>query len=279
MPSTATLVTKPELQFGAQGAEVRELQTLLNRRLQNLYPAIPVDGGFGMGTENAVIAYQEMFCLPQTGIAGRWTWNSLLQTSLDDIVGHWAVNYILQLFNAEVVDGDDVGKFNPDAPISRAQFAAMLVKGFAPLPLVRPGKEFPDVPRNFWGHESIQTAYRAGLLSGYDDGTFKPGLSLLRQDAVIAIANPLGKPAATRDLSLYDDRASISDYAVAGVVAATSHRIVVNFPGRSLLTPKKAATRAEVAAFLARARTVYWQSGKTLNFRVSRQPMPSAFVV
>jgi peptidoglycan hydrolase-like protein with peptidoglycan-binding domain len=278
MPA-ATLVDKPTLQLGSEGADVIELQNLLNLRLKPFRPNITPDGDFGDTTQNAVLAYQEIFCLPQTGIAAKWTWNSLLQTSLSDIKGHWAADFILQLFNAEVLHGDDNGKFNPDAPISRAQVASILVEGFSPITLVRSGQPFSDVPEDFWASGAIQNAFRAGFMSGFDDGTFKSNLSMLRQDVIITLAKPLSTPATPRDLSLYGDRADISDYAKAGIIAATSHKIVVNHPSRSILNPKRNATRAEVAAMFARARTIYAQSGKPLTRRVSKVLIGSNDVV
>lgn len=64
------------LQLGASGDKVRQLQTQLNRIARN-YPAIPsltADGIYGPATEEAVRAFQRIFNLPVTGITDYATW-------------------------------------------------------------------------------------------------------------------------------------------------------------------------------------------------------------
>ncbi|MCU0565990.1 MAG: S-layer homology domain-containing protein [Oculatellaceae cyanobacterium Prado106] len=285
------ILNKPELALGDNGAAVEELQMLLQKRLAGItVPGSPnlqspgfVDGDFGAGTEAAAIAFQEQFTLPPPpdGIVGNVTWVALLHRIFPDIQSHWAANYITQLGFAEVIQGDDLGKFNPDASITRAQFAALLARGFDPVATQRPGKEFSDVPTSHWAYTAIQKAYKAGFLSGYDDGTFKPNLSILRQDVIITLANTLGtrRDGSEAVLNRYTDARSISNYARNGVILATLHGIVVNFPQINTLNPTRAATRAEVAAMLSRSLTFYVQKGFNLSHPVAPQPIDSAFVV
>lgn len=68
------------LQRGSTGADVRAIQLRLNRIRAN-YPAIPainpVDGIYGVTTENAVTIFQRTFYLLQDGKVGRSTWNKI----------------------------------------------------------------------------------------------------------------------------------------------------------------------------------------------------------
>ncbi len=68
------------LTLGSTGEGVQLKQIQLNRISQN-YPAIPkipvTDGLFDMATERAVRAYQSVFRLPEDGVIGPATWNSL----------------------------------------------------------------------------------------------------------------------------------------------------------------------------------------------------------
>jgi hypothetical protein len=284
-------IPKPELRLGDAGAEVEVLQRLLQERLLNInVPGVPhlqqpsfIDGDFGISTETAVIAFQTQFTLPPPadGIVGDRTWTALLQRIFPDIQNHWAADYITQMAFADIVRGDDLGKFNPDAPLTRAQFATLITVGFDPIATVRPGKEFSDVPRSFWAYDAIQRAYKAGFLSGFDDGTFKPNLNTLRQDALLILANALGtrRDGGADILNRYRDANAISDYARIGVTLATLHGIVVNFPRQEVLNPTRAATRAEATAMLSRALTFYTQKGFSLSHRTAGQPIDSAFVV
>jgi len=64
------------LNIGASGDKVRQLQTQLNRIARN-YPAIPTvtaDGIYGPATAETVRTFQKIFHLPQTGITDYPTW-------------------------------------------------------------------------------------------------------------------------------------------------------------------------------------------------------------
>ncbi len=65
------------LRFGSSGPAVQQIQIRLNR-ISNNYPAIPkiypVDGVYGVETENAVKEFQRIFNLDQDGVIGKNTW-------------------------------------------------------------------------------------------------------------------------------------------------------------------------------------------------------------
>ncbi len=73
---TASLPEAP-LALGSSGTDVRQIQVRLNRISAN-YPSIPkiplTDGIFSYSTENAVLAFQEVFGLATDGIVGKATW-------------------------------------------------------------------------------------------------------------------------------------------------------------------------------------------------------------
>ena len=69
--------TKKQLQYGASGDEVKELQTLLNNNGYKL----DVDGIFGSNTQKAVREYQQKSGLDVDGIVGNNTWGKLLGSS------------------------------------------------------------------------------------------------------------------------------------------------------------------------------------------------------
>lgn len=65
-----------DLDIGASGDKVRQMQEQLNRIAEN-YPALPtigVDGIYGSQTKEAVRKFQSIFGLPQTGITDYSTW-------------------------------------------------------------------------------------------------------------------------------------------------------------------------------------------------------------
>jgi len=255
--TTLVQVNRPTLQLGDQNSFVSELQSLLIKRLGKVAidtDGVVVDGIFGAKTEIAVQRYQRRFALSSDGIVGSETWSSLLQTVFSDIQEHWAANFIVQLMNAGIVKGSGNGTFLPNANITRAEHAALLVKAFDITP-VRADNTFSDVPANFWASKVIQQAYRAGFLSGYPDGTFKPNQPILRQDVLVSLirALPGSTPANPEILKAYTDEAQIPAYARDEIAIATKREIVVNYPKRDQLNSTRSATRAEVAALLGRA--------------------------
>lgn len=67
---------------GDTGAKVSQLQYMLAvvAEFNNAVPPIPVTGNFGSQTRNAVIAFQRLAGLPESGIVGETTWNALYDT-------------------------------------------------------------------------------------------------------------------------------------------------------------------------------------------------------
>lgn len=67
-------MSRSQIQYGSQGNDVKELQTLLNKNGSKLI----VDGIFGAETQKAVKAYQQKYGLTVDGIVGVNTWGKLL---------------------------------------------------------------------------------------------------------------------------------------------------------------------------------------------------------
>lgn len=123
---------------------------------------------------------------------------------------------------------------------------------------------------NFWAYAAIQSAYRSEFLAGYPDGTFKPQQQIPRVQALVSLANGLGLTADNQNaLSLYTDAAQIPNYAIGPVAAATTKQLVINYPTARQLNPNRAATRAEIAAFVYQALV---NAGRA-------QPIPSPYLV
>jgi hypothetical protein len=165
---------------------------------------------------------------------------------------YWAANFIKALVQRGIVAGFPDGTFQPDAPVTRAQFAAMVTKAFEKED-VRSDARFVDVPSNFWAASAVSDAYRTGFLSGYPGRIFSPNQNIPREQVLVSLANGLNYRAndnVTTVLEVYNDRDRISNFAKAPIAAATQENMVVNYPNLSQLRPTRNATRAEVAAFI-----------------------------
>lgn len=93
----------------------------------------------------------------------------------------------------------DGTRFSPNAPITRAQMAAMLCRAAgldqevaeATAAPVLEMRVFTDVPQDYWASPDIAAAYGAGLVSGGSDGRFRPEETTTRAQAAAVIARAL----------------------------------------------------------------------------------------
>ncbi|MFB8788248.1 MAG: S-layer homology domain-containing protein [Potamolinea sp.] len=171
---------------------------------------------------------------------------------------YWARDFIAQLAQRDIIAGFPDGTFKPDAPVTRAQFAAMLRKANKEFKKanVRTPINFVDVRSTYWAYTAIQESYTTGFLAGYPGSVFRPEQNIPREQVLTSLSNGLSYTASQSTetvLSYYNDSSNISGFARAPIAAATEKRMVVNYPNLTTLNPTRNATRAEVAAFLYQA--------------------------
>lgn len=176
------------------------------------------------------------------------------QTRFTDVpAGYWAANFIEALATRGIIAGFPDGSFNPNAPVTRAQYAAMVRNAFNRAQ-VRSSVSFVDVPANYWATPAINQAYTMGFLAGYPGNVFSPNQNIPRAQVLVSLANGLNFTATNPSvLQTFNDVSLIPSYAVNSIAAATENKIVVNYPNVQFLSPNQAATRADVAAFIYQA--------------------------
>jgi hypothetical protein len=102
-------------------------------------------------------------------------------TDLDE--EHWADNPVQYLVEEGVISGYADGSFRPNANVTRAQLAKMLVTALGWSLVTPTTPTFSDVPADNWAYGYIETAAAQGAISGYADGTFRPGADVTRAQA------------------------------------------------------------------------------------------------
>ena len=179
--------------------------------------------------------------------------NALTESTSPELNGHWAEPFIQALVSMDLTHAFANGSYQPDKPMTRAQYAALVAIAFNPFPKI-PAPDFTDVPKDFWAYSAIQIAASGGFVGGFSDRTFRPDQSVQRLQVIVSLVNGLGLPAVDRDvLEVYSDRYTIPDYARTAVATATQWGIVVNYPDPKMLVPLRSITRAEVAAMVYQA--------------------------
>lgn len=174
--------------------------------------------------------------------------------SFTDMQGHWAKADVELLANKRIVNGTTDQLFTPDANITRAEFAALLVRSLG----LAEGKAdgFRDVQSGDWFAADVGTAYKAGLITGYEDGTFKPNENITREQMVTMLVRALkvgGKEVKLDKavLEAFADRASIGEWSKDAAAQALSAGIIQGMSSKEF-APQEKATRAQAATTLKR---------------------------
>ncbi|MEW5897883.1 MAG: S-layer homology domain-containing protein [Bacillota bacterium] len=173
--------------------------------------------------------------------------------------GHWAAGDIQVMAARRVLGGVSETSFAPEDNVTRAQFAAMLVRALG-LSTAGATVDFKDVTRDRWYYRDVAAAFQAGLVSGYDAYTFAPEDTITREQIaamLVRALDRLGKTPVLREgeadtiLASYQDRTTISNWAMKSAALAVKADLV---RGRRAGTfvPQGTATRAEGAVLLKR---------------------------
>lgn len=82
------------------------------------------------------------------------------------------------------IKGDDLGNFNPENPITRAEVAAIFSRLTLETMNVQVDFEagFSDISGDDWYHDYVALMEKVGIIKGYEDGTFRPNNSITRAE-------------------------------------------------------------------------------------------------
>lgn len=180
--------------------------------------------------------------------------------SFPDISGHWAQAEIERLASRFIVNGQSTGSFAPETTISRAEFAAMLIRSLdlQPDPAATANSSFNDVQDSSWFAAAARAAAGLGLVQGYADGSFRPNTPITREQMAVMVARALKLLPAEADLKeasdgslTFNDAAGISSWAKEAVATLEASGIM---KGQSAgnFAPSSDTSRAEAAVILSR---------------------------
>lgn len=170
------------------------------------------------------------------------------QHKIKDIVGHWAEEDILKLYEKKLMDVYPDGTFRPDNKMTRAEFTSVLVDAFTLEP--GEGKIFTDT-QNHWAKEAIAVANGHGIAQGYSETFFGADNLLTREQMVAMVINTL-ELSTKESERVFIDQNDVSDWAVEAMDTAIANQIIVGYPDKSI-QPQGETTRAEAAAVIVRA--------------------------
>lgn len=175
--------------------------------------------------------------------------------SFTDIQSRADGEKITELAMRGIVNGISTSLFAPEKPITRAEFAAIVVRALG-LPY-KQDLPFSDVKDGSWYHDAVATAYAYGIAAGKTQSLFAPSDSITRQEAAVMISRAavlcgfrtvLSQDEIRNLLAQFDDYTSSAAWSREGLALCV--RLEVLSSQELSLRPLEQATRAEVAVMI-----------------------------
>ena len=105
----------------------------------------------------------------------------------------WYGTTVATLAEMNILKGYEDGTFRPNAPITRAEFAAIATRFFDETGATYEPGTFTDVTGSEWFAGAIMDAVNLGLIGGYEDGTVRPNNNITRAEACAIVNRTLGR--------------------------------------------------------------------------------------
>ncbi|NUU63437.1 DUF4430 domain-containing protein [Paenibacillus agri] len=165
-------------------------------------------------------------------------------------ISAWALKSVHTAFDNKLMQGVSADSlvFAPKANITRAQFAALLLRLTGNQPAnASSASVFSDVQPGAWYYGDVIKAKELGIIDGVSKTAFNPNGTITRQDMAVMIARafkleaPVNKPS-------FKDEVSISMYALGSVQSVSELGYMTGFNGS--FDPSAPVTR-EMAAVVA----------------------------
>lgn len=195
------------------------------------------------GPENREVAVEENWEI----VMENRVWKVSEPLVLIDAVGHWAGGTVCEFVKAGLITGYPDSTFRPENPISRAEFAAILVKA---LKLEKNKDIYFDDTREHWARDYIAAAAGHGVVSGYNDDSFGPDDYITRQEMAVMVSRAAGLEITT-STEVFKDAEKIAGWAREGVAKAFANGIVTGYPDNTF-RPEACATRAEAVTVISK---------------------------
>lgn len=162
---------------------------------------------------------------------------------------HQFYEAIKSLSERGIINGFQDGTFKPGQNLTRGQ-AAKIIAGVLELNTKNVNNpNFKDIPATHQYYGAIAALKQAGIIDGYEDGTFRQGENIQRNHVAKIIAYALNlKAKNTNSLPFTDVRADYKD-----AIAALFENNVTTGKTATLFDGSSNVTRGQMAAFITRA--------------------------
>lgn len=177
---------------------------------------------------------------------------SALAVDFTDVKSNdWYTEDLSNAVSQGIIKGYEDGTFRPDEKVSRAEMVAMFNRALD-IKYARP-ISYSDVVASEWYTDDVKKAQYAGIVTGYEDGTFRPGNSILRQEAGAIMGRIItkGDYEGYNELQSFIDYDTIGSWALNDLGLAFRKGYINGYPDGSF-GPTKNLTRAEAITIVMR---------------------------
>lgn len=172
--------------------------------------------------------------------------------------GFWAQYYIEALAQLGIISGKPDGRFYPNEPVTRGQFALMLYRIIEESPEEPPigTKTFPVLDPNTQLGKAVSAIVEMSIANGFPDGTFCPNKPITRGQIAVMITRFLGG----EESAIWDKHASLpfKDKFVEtqrGYIKYVFDGNRMGGTSKTTFSAGKPATRAQTAVILYKNKT------------------------
>ena len=182
--------------------------------------------------------------------------------------GKWFTDGVLYCYENGFMTGTGDSTFSPSNLFTRASFVQVLSRIDGVDLSSYTGSSFTDVDENKWYAKATQWAYMTGFASGTGEGIFSPNYPVTRETLAQFLynySNRMGFDVSQSvSLNKYSDAFDISPWALNGVKWAVANGLISG-KSETILAPKAAASRAEVALIVKKFYTEIYLNGSFLT--------------
>ena len=174
----------------------------------------------------------------------------------------WAANSVDFMYNNGLVNGistKNPNVFGPGQNMTRAMLVTILYRAAGEPSVAGITNKFTDNKQNQYYYEPVLWASSKGIANGATATTFDPDGKITREQIAAILYRYAGSPAASASaLNGFADQSKVSSYAVTAMQWAVGNGIItgVSTNGRTTLSAKNNATRAQVSVMLHRFLTM-----------------------
>ena len=174
----------------------------------------------------------------------------------------WAANSVDFMSGNGLVNGistKNPNVFGPGQNMTRAMLVTILYRAAGEPSVAGITNKFTDNRQNQYYYEPVLWASSKGIVNGATATTFDPDGKITREQIAAILYRYAGSPAASSSaLNGFADQSAVSSYAVTAMQWAVGNGIItgVSTNGRTTLSAKNNATRAQVSVMLHRFLTM-----------------------